>query len=127
MELDGNSDITSDYGADHDSLGHFLVDSDEDNESYIDTERMAAVFNIADPPQNNGWPSVVQDFNRVTDSDNEEEYLAVRKLALYGKLSFSYSFTAKLTALVPFFILVLSNVLFLLDAYLVVGIEQFHT
>lgn len=87
MELDMNSDVASDCGAEHDSIGHFLAESnDDDDDSYIDTDRMAAVFNITDPPQHNEWPSVIQDFNRVTDSDNEEEYLAVRRLALYGKL-----------------------------------------
>jgi len=81
-------DFTSD-DLDLDTVDQLAIDSggDDDNDdvSYIDTDRMSSLFNISEPPGFGRLPTVIHDFNRVSDSDNEEEYLAVRKLALYGE------------------------------------------
>ena len=78
------------------TLEDLLIDSDGDIEvedsdggSYIDTDRLVSTFNISEPPQVSRWSSQMKDVNQMIDEDdNEEEYLAVRKLALYGMILF---------------------------------------
>ena len=77
------------------TLDNLLIDSDGDIEvedsdggSYIDTDRLVSTFNISEPLQVNRWSSQIKDINQQTEEDNEEEYLAVRKFALYGMIIF---------------------------------------
>ena len=84
MELNVNSDRNTENGCDN---GH---DDDDDNDddaaSYLDTDRMMAVFNITEPEPSKTLSPDIEAFNNPTASDSEEEYLAVRKLVLYGML-----------------------------------------
>jgi len=65
-------------------------DDDDDDLSYIETGRSQAVFNITDPVQQSTLPADVIKFNHGVsdDSDEEQDYMAIRSLVLYGRKIF---------------------------------------
>ena len=68
-------------------------EKDDGDLSYIETGQSVAAFNVMEPGQHTGstLPDDVTNFNYVIsdDSDEEKDYMALRKLVLYGGNSLS--------------------------------------
>ena len=73
----------------NDRVYHDDDDDDDDVLSYIETGRSQAVFNITDPVQQSTLPADLIKFNHGVsdDSDEEQDYMAIRSLVLYGRKS----------------------------------------
>jgi len=67
-------------------------DDVDDNLSYVETGRSLAMFNITEPVQQSALPADVINFNDGVsdDSDEEQDYMAMRTLVLYGRTSVCY-------------------------------------
>ena len=86
---DRESDLynsSEDYGSDRKYRDD---DEDDDDLSYVETGRSSGVLNIRDPVQHGTLPADVISFNYdVSDDSDEEDYMALRRLVLYGKIVF---------------------------------------
>jgi len=61
-------------------------DDDDDDLYYVETGRSLAMFNITEPVRQSTLPDDVINFNHcVSDDDEEQDYMAIRKLVLYGR------------------------------------------
>jgi len=90
LERDMESELSngSEEFSTNDREYHITDDDDDDDDdlSYIETGRSLAMFNITDPAGQSSLPVDVVNFNDdiSDDSDDEADYMALRRLVLYG-------------------------------------------
>ena len=78
-ELHNNSE-------DYDNNREYKGSDDDDSLSYIDTSRSSDMPNFTEPTDAADFNCNVSD-----DTDEEEDYMAIRRLVLYGKKSSHFS------------------------------------